>query len=110
MRLAFVIQRYGLEVNGGAELHCRWLAERLARRHQVEVFATRALDYLEWRNHYPKGTEVVNGIPVHRSTVRRTAQRPRLRLALEPLLPRAAHAGRRRKPGCGRTGPTRPSS
>ncbi|HKZ32238.1 MAG TPA: glycosyltransferase family 4 protein [Vicinamibacteria bacterium] len=72
MRLAFVIQRYGLEVNGGAELHCRWLAERLARRHQVEVFATRALDYLEWRNHYPKGTELVNGIPVHRSTVKRT--------------------------------------
>jgi glycosyltransferase involved in cell wall biosynthesis len=72
VRLAFVIQRYGLEVNGGAELHCRWLAERLARRHQVEVFATRALDYLEWRNHYPPGTEVVNGIPVHRSTVRRT--------------------------------------
>jgi glycosyltransferase involved in cell wall biosynthesis len=72
LKLAFVIQRYGLEVNGGAELHCRWLAERLARRHQVEVFATRALDYLEWKNHYPKGTEVVNGIPVHRSTVRRT--------------------------------------
>jgi glycosyltransferase involved in cell wall biosynthesis len=72
MRLAFVIQRYGLEVNGGAELHCRWLAEHLAGRHQVEVFATRALDYLEWRNHYPKGTEVVNGVPVHRSTVART--------------------------------------
>ena len=72
LKLAFVIQRYGLEVNGGAELHCRWLAERLARRHQVEVFATRALDYLEWRNHYPKGTEMVNGIPVHRSTVKRT--------------------------------------
>jgi glycosyltransferase involved in cell wall biosynthesis len=72
LRLAFVIQRYGLEVNGGAELHCRWLAERLAQRHQVEVFATRALDYLEWKNHYPRGTEVVNGIPVHRSTVKRT--------------------------------------
>jgi glycosyltransferase involved in cell wall biosynthesis len=72
LRLAFVIQRYGLEVNGGAELHCRWLAERLARRHQVEVFATRALDYLEWKNHYPKGTAVVNGIPVHRHTVKRT--------------------------------------
>ena len=72
MRLAFVIQRYGLEVNGGAELHCRWLAERLALRHHVEVFATRALDYLEWRNHYPAGTEVVNGIPVHRHTVKRT--------------------------------------
>ena len=71
MKLAFVIQRYGTEVSGGAELHCRWLAERLARRHQVEVFATRALDYLEWRNHYPAGTEVVNGVPVHRFKVKR---------------------------------------
>jgi glycosyltransferase involved in cell wall biosynthesis len=71
VKLAFVIQRYGTEVSGGAELHCRWLAERLARRHQVEVFATRALDYLEWENHFPMGTEVVNGIPVHRFTVKR---------------------------------------
>jgi glycosyltransferase involved in cell wall biosynthesis len=71
VKLAFVIQRYGVEIAGGAELHCRWLAERLARRHQVEVFATRALDYLEWRNHYREGTEVVNGVPVHRYPVRR---------------------------------------
>ncbi|PYQ18221.1 MAG: hexosyltransferase, partial [Acidobacteria bacterium] len=71
MRLAFVIQRYGTEVSGGAELHCRWLAERLARRHHVEVFATRALDYLEWRNHYPAGAAEVNGVPVHRFTVKR---------------------------------------
>ncbi len=71
MKLGFVIQRYGTEVSGGAELHCRWLVERLARRHQVEVFATRALDYLEWRNHYPAGTEVVNGVPVHRFKVKR---------------------------------------
>ncbi len=72
MRLAFVIQRYGLEVNGGAELHCRWLAERLARRHEVEVFATCALDYVEWKNHYPPGTELVHGIPVHRHRVKKT--------------------------------------
>lgn len=71
MRLAFVIQRYGLEVNGGAEMHCRLLAERLARRHQVEIFTTRALDYLEWRNHYPQGRALVNGLPVHRFTVKR---------------------------------------
>jgi glycosyltransferase involved in cell wall biosynthesis len=71
VRLAFVIQRYGTEVAGGAELHCRWLAERLARRHEVEVFTTRAVDYLEWRNVYPRGTALVNGIPVHRFSVRR---------------------------------------
>ena len=57
----------------GAEMHCRLLAERLARRHEVEVFATRALDYLEWRNHYPAGHGGVNGIPVHRHSVKRGA-------------------------------------
>jgi glycosyltransferase involved in cell wall biosynthesis len=71
VRLAFVVQRYGSEVSGGAELHCRWLAERLARRHQVEVFTTRALDYVNWANSYPAGDAIVNGIPVHRFGVRR---------------------------------------
>ena len=71
MRLAFVVQRYGTEVGGGAELHCRWLAERLASRHHVEVFTTRAIDYIDWANAYPAGTAVVNGVPVHRFGVRR---------------------------------------
>jgi len=66
VRLAFVVQRYGAEINGGAELHCRWLAERLARRHHVEVFTTRALSYVDWANAYPAGTTEVGGIAVHR--------------------------------------------
>ena len=45
MRLAFVIQRFGLEATGGAEAHCRFLAKRLARTHRVEVLTTCALDY-----------------------------------------------------------------
>jgi glycosyltransferase involved in cell wall biosynthesis len=75
VRIAFVIQRYGEEVSGGAERHCRLLAERLAARHQVEVFTTRALDYLEWANHYPAGTARVGAIPVHRFSVRRRRDR-----------------------------------
>jgi glycosyltransferase involved in cell wall biosynthesis len=71
VRLRFVVQRFGLEVAGGSELHCRWLAGRLARRHQVEVLTTCALDYLEWRNHYPPGLDRVEGLPVRRFPVTR---------------------------------------
>jgi glycosyltransferase involved in cell wall biosynthesis len=71
VRLCFVIQRYGLEAAGGSEQHCRWLAGRLAARHQVQVATTCALDYLEWRNHYPPGLADVEGIPVMRHPVAR---------------------------------------
>ncbi len=71
MKLAFVIQRYGADVAGGAELHCRWLAERLAQRHEVQVVTTCARDYVEWRNHYAAGQDTVNGIEVTRYRVRR---------------------------------------
>jgi glycosyltransferase involved in cell wall biosynthesis len=80
LRLAFVIQRYGLEVAGGSELHCRWLAGRLARRHQVEVLTTCALDYVEWRNHYSPGRSVVEGIPVTRFPVSRPRDQRRFAL------------------------------
>jgi len=79
VRLAFVVQRYGNEINGGAELHCRWIAERLAVDHEVEVFTTCAYEYLLWKNHYPEGTEVVNSIPVHRFPVERQRDLNRFR-------------------------------
>ena len=71
MRLAFVVQRYGLEVNGGAEVECRLLAERLSRHMSVEVLTTCAVDYHTWGNHYPPGLEMINGVPVRRFPVDR---------------------------------------
>jgi len=70
-RLAFVVQRYGREVLGGAEEHCRQLVERLAPRFEVEVFTTCARDYLTWANAYRPGTDLVGGIAVHRFPVAR---------------------------------------
>jgi glycosyltransferase involved in cell wall biosynthesis len=71
MRLAFVVQRYGLEINGGAEVECRQLAERMSRHMQVEVLTTCAEDYHTWRNVYPAGWDVINGVPVRRFPVDR---------------------------------------
>lgn len=69
MRLAFVIQRYGLDVHGGSEYLCRTWAERLATRHHVEVLTTCARDYLTWEDHYAPGVELINGVKVQRYRV-----------------------------------------
>lgn len=65
-KLAFVVQRYGLEVNGGAELHCRQLVEHLADEFDIEVLTTKAIDYVTWKNEYKKDVDVINGITVRR--------------------------------------------
>jgi glycosyltransferase involved in cell wall biosynthesis len=77
MKLAFVVQRYGLDLAGGAEYHCRLVAEHLARHAEVRVLTTCARDYLSWTNHYPAGAQAVNGIPVLRFPVARPREAER---------------------------------
>jgi glycosyltransferase involved in cell wall biosynthesis len=69
VKATFVVQRYGLEVNGGSELHCRQVAEHMAKHWDVEVLTTCAIDYMTWRNEYPPGLTQVNGVPVRRFPV-----------------------------------------
>jgi glycosyltransferase involved in cell wall biosynthesis len=71
VKLAVVVQRYGQAINGGAELHARYIAEHLARHTEVEVLTTCASDYVTWRNELPDGVERVNGIAVRRFPVKR---------------------------------------
>jgi glycosyltransferase involved in cell wall biosynthesis len=71
LRLAFVVQRYGPEIDGGAEYECRRVAEALAGHHDVEVLTTCARDYLTWRNVYRPGLETINGVRVRRFVVER---------------------------------------
>lgn len=71
MKLACVVQRYGADVAGGSEAHCRAVAERLAATHDVTVLTTCARDYVTWANAFPAGTTVERGVTVRRFPVRR---------------------------------------
>lgn len=78
LRIGMVVQRYGEGVDGGAEVHCRAVAQRLAARgHQVTVLTTTAQDYLSWANHFPPGDSELDGVAVKRFPVaRRRWMRP----------------------------------
>ncbi len=69
MKIAVVVQRYGADINGGAELHARYLAEHLARHVHVEVLTTCATDYITWADARPAGVSQVGAVPVRRFPV-----------------------------------------
>jgi glycosyltransferase involved in cell wall biosynthesis len=86
-RIAFVVQRCGVEVNGGAEQHCLKIAQRMAAFWDCEILTTCALDYVTWANHYPSGLELVDGVTIRRFPVavpRDIAQFIRLSEQLRP--------------------------
>lgn len=65
-KICFVVQRYGLEVNGGAELQCRQMAEHILKYCDVTILTTKAIDYMTWKDEYTADEEEINGVRVLR--------------------------------------------
>jgi glycosyltransferase involved in cell wall biosynthesis len=70
VKLAFVVQRYGAEIAGGSEAHCRAIAYQLSGRHEITVLTSSASDYVSWRNTYPAGESRDGAVRVIRFAVR----------------------------------------
>lgn len=89
MKLALISTRYGAELGTGPEHACRLFAERLARRHDVDVLTTCARDARTWRNAFSEGADRVRGVLVRRFAVSQTGA-----ASGEPTPPGAGPAGR----------------
>ena len=68
-KIAIICQRYGMDVNGGAETLARIWAEKLSTYYHVEILTTCAIEYSTWKNEYEPGVGYVNGVPVRRFLV-----------------------------------------
>ncbi len=88
-KIAFVSPRYGIEVNGGAELYCRQLSEKFADIYDVEVLTTCSIDYVTWKDEYEEGAEVINGVIVRRFKV----DSPRDTMKFDAFTPKVIEQG-----------------
>lgn len=64
--IAIVVQRYGMQVNGGAEMLVRMVAEKLIDKYEITVLTTCALDYNTWQPFFDEGESYENGIKIIR--------------------------------------------
>ena len=65
-KIAFINVRYGAGINGGSEVHCRMLAERLRDKYDVEVLTTTLKDFNNPSDQYPAGESHESGITIRR--------------------------------------------
>jgi glycosyltransferase involved in cell wall biosynthesis len=90
MRIACVVHRYGADIAGGSETHCRQVAEHLAASHDVTVLTTCASDHVTWNNVYPAGESQSGGVRVIRFQVARPRSLGRFKEASEIAFSRGA--------------------
>ncbi|MCT1529373.1 glycosyltransferase [Sphingobacterium daejeonense] len=65
-KICFLVCQYGKEVNGGAEYHCRMLAERLVDDYEVDVLTSKTINYSTFEPYYTNEKESLNGVNILR--------------------------------------------
>ena len=65
-KIAIIVQRYGNQINGGAEVHARMIAEKLNKKYEVTILTSRAIDYHTWDPVLPEGESFENDIKIIR--------------------------------------------
>lgn len=69
MNIACVVHRFGADIAGGSEAHCRHVADHLAAEHDVTILTTCAKDHISWRNEYEAGESMLGRLRVVRFPV-----------------------------------------
>lgn len=92
IRVAFIVQRCGLEVNGGAEAHCLKISERMSKYWDTEILTTCAFEYVTWKNHYSPGVTEVSGVKVRRFRVAQHRNTKNFNALSEKIFPRLKEA------------------
>ena len=69
MKIAFVIQRCGTDVYGGAEALTLQAALHLSKEFDVEILSTKARDASTWKNHYVNEIEKIDNLTIRRFDV-----------------------------------------
>jgi glycosyltransferase involved in cell wall biosynthesis len=93
VKIACVVHRFGPDLAGGSEAHCRHVAERLAASHDVTVLTTCAKDHITWRNEYPAGDSTLGPVRVRRFPVVRQRSLHRFHDISEVAFSGSASAG-----------------
>jgi glycosyltransferase involved in cell wall biosynthesis len=79
VKLACVVHRFGADIAGGSEGHCRLVARHLAATHDVTIVTTTARDHVTWANHYAPGESRDGALRVLRFPVERPRDLHRFR-------------------------------
>lgn len=65
-KICFVVCQFGEKVNGGAEVHCRMLSERLSPYYDIDILTTKIINYNTFEEYYTTSGEVIDGINILR--------------------------------------------